>query len=462
MKIFDIIEYGGDNSSLIWKHPATDFNTHSTLIVRESQEAIFFKNGQALDTFTAGKHTLHTDNIPLLRHIVNIPTGGESPFKCEVYFINKVELMGIKWGVFDIDFIDQSVNGYKFTLGANGELSIKITDPKRLLVGLVGSEDSWGAASFSTYFKSLITMNLKSMLPKLLSELGATIYTIESDLPKLSEAIRLVLSEGLADYGVTISKFWINSIVKPVDDPVYQNINRMIGESPQLALQAKLDYEEMLRRKTIELEELKRNKEIEKTEAVSDYEIQMTRKKTEFETGKMDVDLEAYRLKQTGITRQQELGFEVMNSLAQNEGSGSDLRNMGMELGMGFGVGGAFGGITAEIAQETLMSGLMSTPDNVFTNSSNGATKDDPFSMDSMMTGNGVQGEIDLNNYNNSFDADSSSLDSNKTDSNNQNQTKDINWFKEEAEKLKMLNEMGLLSPEEFAVKKKELLDAIG
>ena len=71
--IADIIKYEGDNSTFIWKHPCEDFNTTTQLIVHESQEAIFFLNGQALDLFGPGRHMLETQNIPLLRRIINIP-----------------------------------------------------------------------------------------------------------------------------------------------------------------------------------------------------------------------------------------------------------------------------------------------------------------------------------------------------------------------------------------------------
>ena len=98
MKIVDIIKSEAENHVFVWKYPGEDFNTLSQLIVKESQEAIFYMNGQALDLFKAGRYTLHTQNIPLLNKIINIPTGGESPFHCEVYFINKTEQMAIPWG----------------------------------------------------------------------------------------------------------------------------------------------------------------------------------------------------------------------------------------------------------------------------------------------------------------------------------------------------------------------------
>ena len=97
-QISQIIRYEGDNSTFIWKHPCEDFNTTTQLIVHESQEAVFFMNGQALDSFGPGRHTLETQNIPLIKKFINIPTDGKTPFHCEVYFINLTEQMAIRWG----------------------------------------------------------------------------------------------------------------------------------------------------------------------------------------------------------------------------------------------------------------------------------------------------------------------------------------------------------------------------
>jgi membrane protease subunit (stomatin/prohibitin family) len=83
-QIASIIKYEGDNTTFIWKHPIEDFNTGSQLIVHESQEAIFFMNGQALDLFGAGRHTLETQNLPLVGKYFNRATGDATPFHCEV------------------------------------------------------------------------------------------------------------------------------------------------------------------------------------------------------------------------------------------------------------------------------------------------------------------------------------------------------------------------------------------
>lgn len=86
----DILKYEGDNSTFIWKHPCEDFNSLTQLIVHESQEAIFFMNGQALDLFGPGRYTLETQNIPLIGKALNRATDDISPFHCEVYFINTI------------------------------------------------------------------------------------------------------------------------------------------------------------------------------------------------------------------------------------------------------------------------------------------------------------------------------------------------------------------------------------
>ena len=97
-QIAQIIKYEGDNSTFVWKHPNEDFNSLTELIVHESQEAVFFMNGQALDLFGPGRYTLETQNIPKLGKLLNRATGDQTPFHCEVYFINKTVQMSLKWG----------------------------------------------------------------------------------------------------------------------------------------------------------------------------------------------------------------------------------------------------------------------------------------------------------------------------------------------------------------------------
>ena len=104
--LFSVIRYEGDNDTFIWKHPIEDFNFGSQLIVHESQEAIFFKDGQALDLFTAGRYTLKTQQLPILGELYRLATN-DNIFHSEVYFINKTVQTAFKWGTADkVRFID--------------------------------------------------------------------------------------------------------------------------------------------------------------------------------------------------------------------------------------------------------------------------------------------------------------------------------------------------------------------
>lgn len=89
---------------------------------------MLFLNGQALDLFGPGRHTLQTNNIPLLNKIINIPKGGKSAFHCEVYFIDKTEQMALKWGMGNVNFLDSTHNDYAFKIGASGEMNLRISD----------------------------------------------------------------------------------------------------------------------------------------------------------------------------------------------------------------------------------------------------------------------------------------------------------------------------------------------
>ncbi len=153
-QIAEVIKYEGDNSTFIWKHPSEDFNCFTQLIVHESQEAIFFMNGQALDLFGPGRYTLETQNIPIIGKLLNRVTGDQSPFHCEVYFINKTEQMGIKWGTDSkVQYIDPTY-GFPISIGVSGEMSLRAEDSRKLLLKLVGTENFLGQQKLTMLFRA--------------------------------------------------------------------------------------------------------------------------------------------------------------------------------------------------------------------------------------------------------------------------------------------------------------------
>jgi len=138
--IAQVIKYEGDNQTFIWKHPIEDFNSGTQLIVHESQEAVFFMNGQALDSFGPGRYSLETQNMPMVAKFFNRVTDDQNPFHCEVYFINKTEQMAIKWGTDSkMEYVEPTY-GFPIQIGACGEMNLRVEDGRKLLITVVGTE----------------------------------------------------------------------------------------------------------------------------------------------------------------------------------------------------------------------------------------------------------------------------------------------------------------------------------
>ena len=315
--IADIIKYEGDNSTFIWKHPCEDFNTTTQLIVHESQEAIFFLNGQALDLFGPGRHTLETQNIPLLRRIINIPTGGESPFHCGVYFINKTEQMAIRWGTDSkVQYVEPT---YKFpiSIGASGEMALSVNDSRKLLVKLVGTERVLDRQQLTTYFRSILMTKVKTYMAQTMRANAINIFEIDESLETFSADIKERLIPDFLDYGVDLKRFYVTTIVKPDGDPQYEK------------------FKELHFRQYADIAEAKLKQQTDVIHA-----------QTEAQKVVIDSQAQATKRMQEGYTYQQERGFDVAQDAAKNEGAGQ-FSNMGIGLGMMAGVGSTVGGMVS-------------------------------------------------------------------------------------------------------------------
>lgn len=310
MALFDVIKYEGDNSTFVWKHPCEDFNTLSQLVVHESQEAIFFKNGQALDMFTSGRYTLHTQNIPILSKLVNLPMGGDSPFHCEVYFINKTEQMAIRWGTDSrVQYVEPT---YKFPLsiGASGEMSLSVADARQLLIRLVGTEQQLDRMSLVGYFRAVLMTKVKTYIAQTMRQSAINIFEIDEQLERFSDDIRAKLVDDFLEYGINLNTFYVTTVVKPDGDPQYEK------------------FKELHFRQYADIAEAKLRQQTDIIYA-----------QTEAQKVVIDSQAQATKRAQEGYTYQQERGFDVAQDAAKNEGAGQ-FSSMGIGLGMMAGVGG--------------------------------------------------------------------------------------------------------------------------
>ena len=362
-QIAEIIKYEGDNSTFIWKHPCEDFNSLTQLIVHESQEAIFFMNGQALDLFGAGRHTLETQNIPKIGKFLNRATGGDTPFHCEVYFINKTVQMSIKWGTDSkIRFIEPSM-GIPLEIGACGEMNLEVCDSRKLLLKLVGTMNgiAWGDSgagftkSIQNCFRPLISTAVKAHLVSSIKAQNIDILEIDENLEGLSEVLRRAIVPGFEEYGLTIPQFYITNVALPDNDP---NFKRM-KELHTLSFQTRMIQAETLIKTThadaaatVVAAERKAELERQTTEtevARRAAERDLIRAQAEAQAAKMAGMAEAEVMAAKGYTQRDVLGAEVQKAYAEGIGNMNISGGGGGVAGdmIGLGVGMAAAGMVA-------------------------------------------------------------------------------------------------------------------
>jgi len=317
-ELVKVIKYEGDNSTFVWKHPREDFNTSSQLIVHESQEAVFFANGQALDLFEAGRYTLKAQNIPIIRNVINMPTGGKTPFHCEVYFINKTHQMGIKWGTdSQVQYMEPT---YKFPLqiGLSGEMVLSVDDSRKLLVYLVGTEKILTQNTLVQKFRAALMAKIKPYIGKTMQEVDFTIFETDSHMGEISSALHEMLKSDFKEYGINLEHFYVTNIAKPDGEPAYEKFKDLhirqysdIAEAQLKQQISVIDEETEKKRRIIEAEGIAEKRKIE------------------------------------GYTYAQERGFDVAEKVADNEGVGN-FSSLGIGLGVLGGVAGTVGEITGE------------------------------------------------------------------------------------------------------------------
>lgn len=324
MDIAQVIKYEGPNDIFVWKHPIEDFNTGTQLIVHESQEAIFFLNGQALDLFTAGRYTLESQNMPLIGKFFNRVTGDQTPFHCEVYFINKTEQMAIKWGTDSkVEYIEPTYN-FPIQIGASGEMNLRAEDSRKLLVKIVGTENGITQQGLALRFRAFLMTRLKTYLATLIREQGINIFQIDQHLTEISEYMQAKLRPDFSDYGVALERFFVTVIVKPEEDRSYQK------------------FKELYFRQYADVADAKIRQQV----GVIEQQTQAQR---------MIIEAQGIAQKRSleGFTYQDERGFDVAEKVASNEAVGQ-MTNLGVGLGVMAGVGGTVGGVVGGMMQNTM------------------------------------------------------------------------------------------------------------
>ena len=341
-----IIKYEGDEDTLVWKHPVEDFNYGSQLIVHESQEAIFFRDGQALDLFGAGRYTLETQQLPMLEKIYRLPTDSEGTFHSEVYYINLASVMGVKWGTDSKVRLFDPDSNLHVEIGACGEFNIRVVNSRKLLMKLIGTsrkltqDQLLGMGNGKGYFRAMIMTQVKSYLAQAIKSCSISILEIDERLMELSFDLRERLNGYLKDYGLEIPEFFVSRIITPDDDPNFRKLKDQYAEKTLRLRQEdilKSEAEAAASRKEVEATTAARTKiigaqgEAESIRVIAQAEADAYRFKAESEAAEMRMKDFTYQ-QQTS----REVSLEAMkNGLGGGNGAGAigDIAGLGISLG---------------------------------------------------------------------------------------------------------------------------------
>lgn len=240
-KLMEILEYSDvTGATMVARVPdgAAEIKWGAQLTVRESQSAVFFRDGKALMVFGAGRHVLTTQNVPALtKFVTSFGYGENSPFRSEVYFLNMKLFRNLKWGTREpILFRDPELQMVR--LRAHGIYSIQIKDPNLFLNRMVGTQHIFNDNDIDDYLKNIVS----SRLVNVLGDQVKSIFDLPASYNLLGVVLKTALGDDFKSCGLELVDCFINSISLPED------VQKMIDQ--KTSMQAIGDMQNFMRFKT--------------------------------------------------------------------------------------------------------------------------------------------------------------------------------------------------------------------
>ena len=351
-----VISFEGATDALIWKHPIEDFCLGSQLIVDESQEAIFYRDGQALDTFPAGQYTLETQRLPLLDKVTQLPVSNGSVFHSKVYFVNLITHMGIKWGVGQIKLYEPRYS-LPVELGLHGSFNVKVTNARKLLLKVVGTAGGLNRNDLldengKGYFRDMITMQIRNRIATTIRSYGIDLMELDQYAIELSNALREQINPSLDEYGLQVTEFFISGVKMPTDRAFAEALD-LHKEEKLNTIRAKVearkneDQVDVIHSKhALDLLSAKNEAELAQIKAQYEAQVKIMQGQADAQVYLAQASAEAEEMKRKGYTYQQETARKVGLEAMQN-GIG----------GIGGGGGGGIGGDLTDMAMQFAVAG---------------------------------------------------------------------------------------------------------
>lgn len=296
MGMIDVLKWDAAPRVFAYRFDNCELNYKTQLIVSESQEAVLVKEGLFYGPIGPGRHTLETKNFPFLTKMVTaLSTNGKSPYTAEVWFVQKSVPLDMKWGTSDPILVEDPKYHIALPVRAFGSYGIKIADSCRFLARLMGRLPAFTEKTLAGYFKGVIVTRAKDIIVSSMLDGNCSLLQIGSKLNAISNSLEKRITDDLADYGVELRLFMVNSISIDDADPSVVQLKKALAKKAE-----------------------------------------------------MDI---------IGYSYVQERSFDALQTAAGNEGNAGAMMGAGMGLGMGVGVGSPMGTAMAGIAQNVNLSG---------------------------------------------------------------------------------------------------------
>ena len=214
-RIFDVIEYPSEmQDEIVHRFPETgigDYRIGSQVIVREAQAAVFFRDGNALDVFRAGRHTITTANIPLLISLIGKAFNDRTPFPAEVYFVSMKEFANEKWGTPQPIIVRNPGMGLGVALLQGfGTYSFQVKDPQQFVTQIVGTQGAYRSTDIEERLKTILLSKLQDVLGE--TTAANSVVQLIGLTEEVGAAVRAKAQDDFESIGIQLKSFYIGNL----------------------------------------------------------------------------------------------------------------------------------------------------------------------------------------------------------------------------------------------------------
>lgn len=212
-EFIDVIHWVDDSrDTMVWRfeRQGHEIKYGAKLTVREGQAAVFVHEGQLADVFTPGLYMLETNNMPIMTRLQHWDHGFRSPFKSEIYFVNTTRFNDLKWGTKN-PIICRDPEFGPVRLRAFGTYSVKVSDPARFLVEIVGTDGEFTMDEISFQIRNVIVQEMSRSLAKS----GIPVLDMAANTRELGQIVAKEISDQIAEYGLILPELYIENISLP-------------------------------------------------------------------------------------------------------------------------------------------------------------------------------------------------------------------------------------------------------